>query len=220
MPADPHPIDHGLLAQVPPLARLALAYAPVAARAVWLGFFALDARLARQCRDAREPILAQLRLAWWRDRLGEPASAWPAGEPLLAALHDWRGGHGGLVALVDGWEHLLGEAPLSENALVAFATGRAATLSALAGVTGAGASPAVIAARAAGWSYADLALHLSHRDEREAALRLARAQAVPRLPRSMRPLAVLGGVARRQADHGAARRGDFLLALRLGITGV
>jgi phytoene synthase len=74
----------------------------------------------------REPVLAQLRLAWWRDRLAEPAENWPRGEPLLAALTCWQGRHGALAGLVDGWEALLGEAPLAAPALMQLVDGRAA----------------------------------------------------------------------------------------------
>jgi phytoene synthase len=71
---------------LPPLERLAASYAPVATRPLWIGYFALEQRLADAARDGRDAIMIQLRLAWWRDRLAEDATRWPKGEPLLAAL--------------------------------------------------------------------------------------------------------------------------------------
>ena len=55
-----------LLDTLAPMHRLALAYAPAEARPAWAGLLALDARLAGVVRAAREPVLGQLRLAWWR----------------------------------------------------------------------------------------------------------------------------------------------------------
>ena len=49
-------------------------------------------------------MLAQIRLAWWREMFGRPASDWPAGEPLLAQLAAWDAERAGLAALADGWE--------------------------------------------------------------------------------------------------------------------
>ncbi len=92
---------------LPPPYRLALAYAPRAAHNATLGLFALDHRLSGIVRGAREPMLAQLKLAWWRDRLLSPPHAWPSGEPLLAALTGWGEHAAGLVGLVDGWEAVL-----------------------------------------------------------------------------------------------------------------
>ena len=201
-----------------PLAhRLALSYAPAAARGPTLALLALEARLAGIVRAGGEPVLAQIKLAWWRDRLGEPLASWPQGEPLLALLACWPGDPAGLVPVVDGWEALLADtldAP-------AHAQGRAAGWGALAGGLGC-ADPA----RAAqGWALADLALHLADGAEREQALALARALDwhAPRLPRALRPLAVLHGLAGRALRRGAGELldgpGALFAALRLGIAG-
>src|SRR5690606_20839572 len=75
-----------LLADLRPAERLALAYAPARARTATLALMALDNRLGTIVRQMREPIAAQLRLAWWRDTLARPVPEWPQGEPVLAAL--------------------------------------------------------------------------------------------------------------------------------------
>ena len=205
--------------ELAPLARLALAYAPGPARADWLTILLLDARLAGVVRSAREPMLAQLRLAWWRDRLGEAPAGWPAGEPLLARLRDWGDAARGLTSLVDGWEALLGEPPLPETALSEFAAGRGAGMAALAGRLGA--DPATSGQLGQAWALADLTLHLSDGAERAAAQALLEAARPVRVGRAMRPLAVLAGLNLRAVRRG---RGDpldgpaaLLAAIRLGM---
>ena len=206
--------------QLPPLARLALAYAPTSARDDWLSLLLLDARLAGIVRAAREPMLAQLRLAWWRDRLSSDPSGWPQGQPLLARIAAWGDRVKGLVALVDGWESLLGDAPLAQGALAGFAQGRAGGLAALA--MRLDADPALAHGLATRWALADLALHLGDAVERKTALALLDAAPAFR-PASapLRPLAILAGLSDRAVRKGAAEAlsgpGALLAALRIGL---
>jgi len=204
-----------------PLARLALAYAPAGAREAWLTVLALDARLAGVVRGAREPMLAQLKLAWWRDRFASDPAAWPRGEPLLARLARWHD-PAALGALADGWEALLGEPPLGKAAHREFAQGRVAAMLALADELGEDAGGVEGAATV--WSFAELAIELPEPAERAAAIRLLdNAPALPAMTRPMRPLAVLAGVTRRAARRGGAaqlyRPGSFLAAVRIGLIG-
>jgi phytoene synthase len=200
-----------------PPQRLALAYAPRADRPAWLAVLALDARLAEVVRQAREPLIGQIRLAWWRERLAEDASAWPAGEPLLAALRSWRGGHGALGPMVDGWEVLLGEAPLDRESLSAAVEGRAAGLVAVAVHLGHRDRAEAVRSLARRWVRADLAVNLSDPRERAvlAALAVDEERVQPALPRALRPLVVLEGFSR----HGPPGLVALLRALRLGILG-
>jgi phytoene synthase len=205
-----------LLPTLPPVQRLALAYAPASARPIWLGLLALDARLSGVVRTAREPVLGQLRLAWWRERLGEGAP--PRGEPLLALLESWGDTRAALVPLVDGWEAMLGEAPRDVAALVA---GRGAAVAALARMMGEEARETDAARLARGWALGDLPRQLAE-DERAAAYALALAHdwAPARLPRALRPLTVLHGLARRShAGRAEASFGALLAGIRLGIFG-
>ncbi|MBU6267801.1 MAG: hypothetical protein KGN34_09690 [Sphingomonadales bacterium] len=202
----------------PPL-RLALAYAPALALADWRTLLALDARLAGFVRAAREPVLAQIRLAWWRERLNEAPARWPKGEPLLAALADWSDALPQLARLVDGWEALLVEAPLPDAAIMEFADGRAAALAALAVRLGCG-EPAGLRQAARQWALADLAAHLGDGAERAAVLAAGRSLGGPRerLPRAMRPLAVLARLAAGEVE-GVPRWRQFTAAIRVGIFG-
>lgn len=208
---------HELIAALPPFSRLALAYAPAAARPVWCSVLALDARLARVVRDAREPLIGQIRLAWWRERLAEDSSAWPAGEPLLALLREWRNEQGTLGAVVDGWEVLLGDAPLDADSLLAAADGRAAGLVAAAVQLGEAGHAQAVRALGRSWALADLAHNLTDPTERASLAELAARAPAPAqsLPRVLRPAVVLEGLSRRPRSGPAG----LLHAIRLGILG-
>lgn len=167
-------------------------------------------------------MLAQLRLAWWRDRLSADPAGWPGGEPLLARLAPWGEGASGLAALADGWEALLGDAPLPAAAMEEFACGRAKAVAALA--VRLGCDPVPVGAAASRWALADLALHLGDPAERDAAAALLRGPALPqKLPAAMRPLTILAGLCERAVRKGAAEAlsgpGALFAAIRLGIAG-
>lgn len=79
-------------------------------RAAVTALWALAERLTRLLRDAREPLIGQIKLAWWRDMMALLASdpaALPKGEPLLAELQATWAGQGGLGTLVDAAEPML-----------------------------------------------------------------------------------------------------------------
>lgn len=169
-------------------------------------------------------MLTQIRLAWWRERLAEDAALLPEGEPLLAALEAaFSADRRVLASLVDGWEAMTGEAPLAPDALEAMAEGRADAIALVAAISGADQPEARRLGR--NWALADLAANLSHPREREAVITLARQQdwRSTRLPRAMRPLAVLHGLARSAVDRpDQSPRGALALlrAVRLGIFGI
>ena len=213
-------MDNHFEAELPPPLRLALAYAPRAARAPTLALFLLDTRLAGFVRRGGEPLMAQMRLAWWRDTLrGTPADR-PRGDPLLDMLRAWRT-PAPLVALVDGWEQLLAE-EFDREAITAFAGGRAKACAALAQELGERESAVEPAAWA--WALGDLAGNLSDSAERARVLEVARQDRyVSPSARALRPLAILGGLGRRALAKGGVPlldgRGAALAALRLGMLG-
>lgn len=189
------------------MVRLALAYAPARVRPVQLAAFALDARLAGLVQSAREPVLAQLKLAWWRDRLKQSPADRPSGEPLLAALAAWSNDQAPLLALVDGWEAMLAD-DQPDQALAALAAARAKLGAGMA--QAAGAEDHVEAARQAlhDWTLAELGA---------APVGLQRLA----LPRSLRSLAVLHGLARRGHGRDGQPAGPLALAaaMRIGMVG-
>lgn len=188
-----------------------------------LVLLALEARLSQIVRTGGEPLIAQMKLAWWRDRLAETSDQWPTGEPLLEALRDWSAEASTLRALVDGWEGLLGET-LSSTEIEEFARGRAVAWGTLANAGGVSPVEQIeLAARQ--MATADLAVHLGDPRERQLALACLRTLGPdkPTLSRSLRPLAVLRSLAMRAATRGSQELLDgpaaMLVALRVGITG-
>lgn len=214
----------GILDDLPVLSRLAVAYAPASVRERTLGLLALDARCAAIVRQAREPMLAQMRLAWWREVLEKPASARPAGDPLLGMLAHWEGEEQALSGLVDGWEVLLSGAPFGQAQAGDFVQGRVGAFAGLARLARVDGGMEHVRRAAACWAANDLASGLSDEQERAVALELAQRAMEGRwaLPRTMRPLAVLAGLARRgigRGQRGPGGAGEMIAALRLGMFG-
>lgn len=113
---------------------------------------AFDLELERVAASPGEPMMAELRLAWWRERLSEVAQgALPPPQPLLRALaHHARPAGIDLVALLgieDALLPILADGPVDAGA-VAEARGRALA-QALAPVLGPAGSLAAAAARVA-----------------------------------------------------------------------
>lgn len=211
-----------LVHTLPIAQRLALSYAPRRARDAVLSLMALEQRLAGILRQGGEPVIAQMKLAWWREMLAKPPGEWPMGEPLLAFFHNWPGEVAQLIDVVDGWEVLLGE-ELDEAALGNFAAGRAAgwlTLAKCFQVDHQGVEKA-----AGEWALHDLFLHVAPAAERDAlhTKLMSLAWQTPHVARPLRPLAVLHGLAKRSLRRNGAELLDspsaMLLAARLGILG-
>lgn len=205
-----------------PQQQLALAYAPRSARNHVASAFLLENRLGAIVRGSSEPMIAQLKLAWWRDRFGQASVDWPKGEPLLASLAQWPA-PGQLSKAVDGYEALLSER-LDDAAIQSFSDGRSAIWHTLAKVVGHG-SAADDAARAASIvSLADLANHVRSDDEKQRILIIGRefGQAKP-LPRTLRSLSVLAALATRSlVSNGrdpAEGAAAYFTAIRVGVFG-
>ncbi len=212
-----------LIETLPLAQRLALSYAPRDARPATLAFLALDTRLAGIIRADGEPVIAQMKLAWWRDRLAQAPQEWPLGEPLLALLRESGLDCAKLSPLVDGWEVLLSD-QLGSDAIAEFADGRARGWSAVASAT-AGQAGDNVEAAARRWAMVDLALNLGTDEEATAVRHAARAESWKplTLSRPLRSLAVLHGLARRailrDTDEMLDGPGAMGAALRLGILG-
>jgi 15-cis-phytoene synthase len=204
--------------------RLALAYAPARSCSVMEPIFLLDARLARIGAQASEPVIAQIKLAWWRDQFARGPESWPAGEPLLSQLAALELDHGRLAALVDGWEALLVSETIDAGVIASFAAGRGAAWAAAAGAVGESRWEAAADAAGRAWALADIALAFPE-EPGKAAMAVAAATLADRpgpFPRSLRPLAVLEAlthralVTNRVLLDGPAALG---LAMRVGIFG-
>ncbi len=216
----PIPVPAGL----PLPQRLALTYAPRRSQGDISALWQLDGRLAAILRGKGEALIAQIKLAWWRDRLAEDPQAWPSGEPLLQLLRNGKVPPRAYLPLVDGWERLLDD-DLTAATVREFAAGRAAAWHAVAQAAGAGGAVEAVDQAVREISYLDLALHLGDEAEARAARQLALACKWhrPQLPRALRPLAVLHALSARALQSGTHDLLDSpragLLALRIGLFG-
>jgi phytoene/squalene synthetase len=91
-------------------------FAPAPARADLLALLAFDHELARTRTVTREPMLARIRLQWWREAVAEAAgTAKPRAQPIVESLSETVRRHGlapeRLVALIDAREEEI-EGPL------------------------------------------------------------------------------------------------------------
>lgn len=88
---------------------------PPELRAAFDALFAIDDAMAEVAGTAREPMLAAIKLAWWRENLErldhEPAPAEPRLQSAARELLPRGVSGGALAGLEDGWSALLEEIP-------------------------------------------------------------------------------------------------------------
>jgi 15-cis-phytoene synthase len=162
----------------------------------------LDVTLGAILATGRDPTVARIRLAWWREALARLDAAPPPPEPVLRGIAAHALPGAALAAMTEGWEVLLAEGPLGEAALDAYADGRGGALfrhsARLLGLPG---HPVEAAGRR--WALVDLARRSADRDEAVAALRAAgRCGDEGRWPPGLRPLGMLSVLARRDLGRG------------------
>jgi 15-cis-phytoene synthase len=159
---------------------LALAYAPARVREKLALLWELDVHLARVLQIANDPMIAQIRLAWWRDNLIALDTNPPPAEPLLQRLvekmvvNDVSGT--ALAAIVDGWESLVLADMLSDTDFEHYASARGGTIFRLACIL-AGADASWEAEQAgAAWALTDFSRHCSDPALAARAVNMARAR--------------------------------------------
>lgn len=178
---------------------LALSYADAVDRPALSALLALDDALAALLRTTTEPAIAQIRLAWWRERLAELDMVVTPAMPVLADLATHVVPRGiatdRLVEIVEGWEILVEVERLDRVALSVFAEKRGAGLFAIGGHLLGGRADRVAGE---GWALADLTAHLSVRDEAALARGMAQEKlgAGERWPRETRALGALVTISR------------------------
>jgi len=209
---------------LPPEAELALAWCAPKVRAPLSMALQLDRRLARIVGRTQEPMLGQMRLAWWREALGKPVAERPRGDAVLSGIgQHWQGREAFLVPMVDGWEVLVTAQSLGAAEAEAFGTGRGAFFAGLADDLADAAIAARLAAAGRCWALADAAAGVSDPGECAAlvAAGLAARPTAGRIPRTLRGLAVLEALAARSLTGGGRPlmegRGASLAALRAAI---
>ncbi len=189
---------------LPPEAELSLAWSGPKVRGALSMALQFDRRLARIVGRTTEPVLGQMRLAWWREALAKPVAERPRGDVVLDGLgQHWAGREAALITMVDGWETLVTAEALGRAEAEAFGAQRGAFFAGLADER----APALglrLAAAGLRWAVADAATAVADESERAAlvAAGQARTVALGRVPRDLRGLAVLDALARRALARG------------------
>ena len=209
-----------MVGDITPLASLLSAYAGQDAprqRLIWT----LDARFARLVAPTSEPVIGQMRLAWWSEALMDESGVKGRGEPLIDALRAiGTAPPAGLSPWLDGWEAMIGEIDLP-----AYAQGRGAGLfRALAGQED---IPDWLERAAMLWALWDLSGHAGDRGLADRAVELARSFTLPRglkWPKSWRPMRIACQLAHDDIRKGrAAPKGLtpalYLRLMRVALTG-
>lgn len=206
--------------ELPAEHRIAIAYTPEKVRGPLTTYLSFDQRLGRIVAGTTEPMLGQMRLAWWRDMLMKPVDDRPKGDVVLDAIGgDWTGGEASLIKLVDAWEILVVAEKLDLKVAKEFGAGRSAPFLALAD------TESLVPAVGAVWAIADAASQVSDEAERavlvEAGSETAKAKRL--YPSTLRGIAVLDALAARALKNGGRPlmegRGASLTAFRAALFG-
>ena len=183
---------------------MALSYAPGRSRAALDALFGLDAALGNVLRTTRDPLVGQMRLAWWREALqGLDATGAPA-EPVLQSLTAAVLPLGitgrALSEMVEAWEPLLDD--IGTGSIDDHARLRGRALFTMAGMAVGAAPDDPVGDAGEGWALADLAANLSDAalasQVRERAATMLTQSRRPRWSRRGRALGALALIADRQ----------------------
>ena len=167
-------------------------YAPSNLRAAFKLLLTFDQRLAHIVRHSNEPMIAQMKIAWWHDALaGDPAQR-PKAEPTFLALQDLDSSELELAMgrLLDAWGRLLTTDDWNPEILDSFADDRSAAIfggyACLAGYSDEATDVRDVTVIGKIWALADLRQRFGDR------LQYDRTQKLPHLKgRNLRPLSIL-----------------------------
>lgn len=191
---------------------LALSHVHLAVRPAVAAIWQLDEMLGRIVATTTEPIIGQMRLTWWHERLCALNTGERAAEPILGKLvadvlpHDVKGTD--LAVLIDGWEVLLEPLPLNDQTLTIYAGKRGGALfettatllgGATSGLSGAG----------EGWALMDFALKCTDPVTAGRAVAMAN-ERLRHIPPMRRPLRILARLARAKARRPMASAAEPL----------
>jgi 15-cis-phytoene synthase len=172
---------------------IALNYVPQGRHAAVKALWSLDLALGQLVRTTTDPMVGQLRMTWWHERLSALDGGERLAEPVLAALaenvlpHDVSGA--AMAGLIDGWDVLLDPPPIDAEALAHFARERGGRLFALTAKLVGG---EVVAESGARWALVDLACHASPALAEQARAMALRVRASDRAPKALRVLTRIG----------------------------
>lgn len=190
---------------------LALNYTPALVRPAMLALWQLDETLGRIVASTTEPMIGQMRLTWWHERLSALDVGDVPAEPLLQTLSrdvlktSVTGAD--MAMLIEGWEALLEPLPLKDAELAVFAEQRGGTLF---GLSGKLLGRDIDQSAGEGWALVDFARHCT---DRATALH-ATTMAVDRLKirgnKLPKPLRILTRLALAKARQSANQAGNPL----------
>ncbi|HZG08409.1 MAG TPA: squalene/phytoene synthase family protein [Allosphingosinicella sp.] len=189
---------------------LALSYVRSSVRPALEALWRLDAALGAVLTSGREPLISQIKLAWWRDALEALDTGSTPFEPALQAvaahLLPRRISGSELAPMPEGWTLLLTPDPMSADELSTYGARRGAVLFKASAKLLAGEEHSQLAAAGEAWALIDLARHSGSEADAQAALEAARARLSPhRWPRRLRPLGMLAVLAARDAEPARPR---------------
>jgi phytoene synthase len=179
--------------------QLALAYVPAALRPAVAALWRLDTGLAAILATGTQPLISQLRLAWWREALERLDRAPPPAEPVLQALATHvlpRVSGKELAAMEEGWLILLSDEALTADALARYAALRGGLLFRY-GARLLGDPDFPVEQAGARWALADLARHSRRVDE----IKSIPPESKTKWPTRLRPLGMLAMLARRDLER-------------------
>jgi 15-cis-phytoene synthase len=179
---------------------LALNFARPDKRGALHALWALDEALGQVVRSTTEPMIGQMRLTWWYERLNAIGKGQPPAEPVLAVLVRELPGQGeAMAAMIEGWEALLDPLPLSDAAIATHAAARGGGLFALSAFVLSTGGNVRVAGE--GWAALDFALRCSDTETAQRAQAFARDRlAIADMPKA-KALRVLTRVARGDAER-------------------
>ena len=187
---------------------LALTYVPAKRRAAVGALWRLDSALGAALAGGREPMIARIKLAWWREALEkldrEPAPAEPVLEAL--AVNALPAGLSGaeLAGMEEAWAILASPEALAPDELTAYARARGALFFRYTARLLGGSETGLEQAGEA-WALVDLARHCGTAADADVALAAARALRLPgHWPSRLRPLGMLAVLAVRDLDPARA----------------
>lgn len=116
--------------ELTPPTRLAIQYATPEHRVAFRLLMLIDQRLCDVLAKAREPMIGQIKLAWWREGFNSAATDRPKGEPLFEALNAYGEAipTAALEGLVSAWEVLIGADKWGDDMLLKHSALRSAAI--------------------------------------------------------------------------------------------
>jgi phytoene synthase len=173
--------------QLTPPENLSVLYAPPAFQSAFRLLLAFDNRLADTVINTKEPIITQMKLAWWNDVISMPPEKRPTGEPMVEELNSAAVEDVGdaMLELADSWGVLAASDNWTGQTLERFAELRSSavfgTYARWVGVTD------VASKHGKGWALDSLSLRsaIMHAQDRPEAIRVWKSDKI------LRPLSIL-----------------------------